>query len=475
MTEHRRPAHVMLYYERQCRNCKNTLRALVHDYGEVRNLEDIDEKFGSHDFPVLPIKCSACGQEDWPEYMVLCEASNNNVIARIKIGSHELPVVGGSAPYAVVRSEEEQAELERGLAKIKDHFAEHEEEFWESYTKWALERWDEALKSLSTAEWVAAYNELGIEVAPFSSSAAYRKDAASRFKGDERVKLWRAANKWLVYNELLWVPIDAWPIEEYVTRYGKERITWLLLNIPLPEELERFRTEKIAAVVPRKQSGPQAALWERIRQLGDELAKQRRRAENLSRQLAEERAEKARLEAELAAARKEIEHLKESARNQPSVRSIEDITRISRLKALIAELRNEVASLRKRLQAYETEDEVVEDTAQEPPPVSIPPEERVDVFEYMSDKTIAAYGRLDETYNEGPTVRWHDGDRWDSDAEKMARESDVLVILTRLCSHEVMWAAKEYAADIGKPIAFSRGSGLESVVYEAYKSYTQKR
>lgn len=211
------------------------------------------------------------------------------------------------------------------------------------------------------------------------------------------------------------MPIDTWPIEEYVRVYGMERITWLLLNLPLPEELERYRTEKLAAVIPKKSSGPQAVLWERIKQLGDELTRQRRRAENLAKQLFEERAEKARLSEELHVLRKEIEQLKNNS--QSATRNIDDVLRIKRLKTLISELREENTKLRRQLeelgikevQDIEGEHEERNDEAVEAVGKTQDIEE--DVLGRIRNKNVAVYGRVGENYDKGPVIAFREGDK----------------------------------------------------------------
>lgn len=194
------------------------------------------------------------------------------------------------------------------------------------------------------------------------------------------------------------MPIDTWPIEEYVRVYGMERITWLLLNLPLPEELERYRTEKLAAVIPKKSSGPQAVLWERIKQLGDELTRQRRRAENLAKQLFEEHAEKARLSEELHVLRKEIEQLKNNS--QSATRNIDDVLRIKRLKTLISELREENTKLRRQLEelgikeVQDIEGEYEERNDEAVEAVGKTQDIEEDVLGRIRNKNVAVYGRV---------------------------------------------------------------------------------
>ena len=54
--------------------------------------------------------------------------------------------------------------------------------------------------------------------------------------------------------------------------YGRERVTYLALHLPLPEELETWRTKALAKVI-KKRSGETGILFERIGQLGKELDK----------------------------------------------------------------------------------------------------------------------------------------------------------------------------------------------------------
>lgn len=455
--------HAQLYFERTCPRCRKTVRALVHDYGEL-TFERLDEKVGLHDFPVVPLGCPSCEKEDWPTHAVLFDAAAGRTVFRIPIGSSDLPVVGGGAPYAVVRDPEDQAELERGLAKAEGVFRKREGEFWDAYCSWALSRWRDVLKEVSPEEWAEGYASLGIFLPGNPSSTALRRDAEARFSSEsEKSSLWRALNRRLVEDEFLWLPVDRWPVREWIARYGRERVTWLLLNFPLPEELERWRTEKLSLAVPQKASGPQAALWERIGQLGRELDRQRRRAEELSRLLAEERARRADLEEKLAATRAEAARLREELAKRPAgTRDPEDARRIARLRALVREFREEVLRLRAMLPEAEPEEsEEPEREAAEPLPAGPEPED------LLAGKTVAAFGRLGEPLSGPVRLLWHHGDRWDLEAERLAREADVLVVLTRLCSHEVMWAAKEFAADADKPVGFARGTGTESVLRAA--------
>lgn len=464
--------HAQFLFERACPHCRKIVRVLVHDYGELTP-ENLDEKTGMHNFPVLPVKCPLCAGEDWPTHAVLFDATEDRVVRRVPLGTADLPVVGGGAPYAVTYSPEEQAELERGLAKLPEFFRQKGEEFWERYCAWALSRWRDALKEISPEEWAEGYASLGVSLPGHPSPAACRKDAEARFASDkEKTAAWRALNRWLVEKEFLWIPVDQWPVEEWAARYGRERVTWLLLNLPLLEELERWRTEKLAPAVPKKTCGPQAVLWERIKQLGQALDRQRRRSEELSRLLQEERAARHNLEEKLAAARAEVSRLREELSGRPveAGRNPEDARRIARLKSLVRELREEVLHLREMLPREEPAPD-----KEEPTPVTAPAEEVPRLEDVLVGRIVVAFGRVGEPLNGPVRILWHHGDRWDLDAERLAKEADVLVVLTRFCSHEAMWAAKEFAADTGKPIGFARGSGVESVLRAAADVWARQK
>ncbi|MGB9886505.1 MAG: DUF2325 domain-containing protein [Moorellales bacterium] len=460
--------HMQLYLERTCPACRKSVRALALDYGSIDSLEDLDEKVGQSGIALRPLACPACGREGWPEDLVAWDATAGAEAFRVRVGSAELPVVGGEgAPYGVVRSPEEAAEYERGLARMEEHFRLHEEEFWRAYSDWALARWDRVLKEVAVEEWRAARAEVGLapRVQGEPSAAAFRRDARERFGSDpERRRLWRVLNRFLVEQEFVWTPIEQWPVERWVRLYGRERVTWITLHIPLPEELERWRTEKLAELVPRKPEGPQAELWERIGQLGREVERWRRRAEELSRQLAAERAGRARLEEELAAERARVREL--SARPPQVERDPEDARRIARLKALVRELRAEV----RRLAALVPGGEVLPEPPGEESPPAPPPEVGPPPEDVLAGRTVAVFGRLGEPL-EGPVrMLWHEGEKADASLDSLVAEADVLVVLTRRVSHEVMWAVKEAAADRGVPVVYLRETGTESVLRAAARA-----
>lgn len=368
-------------------------------------------------------------------------------------------MIGGNTPYAVTLSPEEQAEYDRGIEKKDEHYQAHKDEFWDRYCDFALGNWHQMLRELTGKEYAAAYTEMGLPVpAPNPSPAAWRKDAEKRIADDDTRRLfWQIANRYLVEEEFIWTPIDTWEMDEWVREYGRERVTYLTLHVPLPEELERWRTKALSKVV-KKKSGEQGVLFERIGQLGQELDKQRRRSVELSRQLFEARQENAALAEQVGQLKKEIAEL----RNRPPVvtRDQDDVRKIRALKGLVAELRAEV----ERLAVLVPVDEVESYKEQEEVEAPEAPREKIDIS-VLAGKTILVAGWPREAVEADLCrVVWHHGDSVDVELQALAREADIYVVLTRYCSHSVMWWLKEEAVDRDVPVLFVRETNVGRIM-----------
>ncbi|MEW5952610.1 MAG: DUF2325 domain-containing protein [Bacillota bacterium] len=448
--------HMASHLERQCK-CGATLSIRIHDYG-LLTYPEFDAQLGQQDFPVVPLKCPGCDIEGWPEHLTMYNLTDGKMepAVRTRIGTDGFPVVGGEAlPYAVTLTAEEQAEYDRGLEKKDDCYQEHEKEFWSTYCDHALAKWPQSLRELTTKEFVAVYQALEMPMLPgHASTAVWRKDAEKRIAGDTRRLFWRLSNRYLVEEEFIWTPIDTWPMEEWVREYGRDRVTYLTLHVPLPEELERWRTKALGKVV-KKRSGESGVLFERIGQLGRDLDRQRNRSAELSRQLSDARQENAVLAEQVGRLRREIGELK----SRPAVvaRDMEDVRKIRALKGLVAELRGEVERLAGLLPAAAEAPEAL-------PEPAAPSREEVDLS-VLAGKTVLVAGWPREIIErEGCRMVWHHGDSVDVDLQALARQADVYVVLTRCCSHAAMWWLKEAAIDRDVPVVFARETNVERIL-----------
>lgn len=112
-----------VYYERQCRRCRRTVRAFVFDYGEVTP-ENLDEKVGAHDFPVAPVRCPGCGGEEWPERFVCMDEDKGRVVIAARLGSADMPVKEYAAdtgmPVGYCRGSGVESVIREAAALMKD-------------------------------------------------------------------------------------------------------------------------------------------------------------------------------------------------------------------------------------------------------------------------------------------------------------------------------------------------------------------
>lgn len=460
--------HVVTHLERRCSKCKTILSAKVYDYGKISFWEELDEMLGKSNFPLVELECPNCHIKEWPEDLVMYNIADEKMeqMIRSKIGTDGNPVVGGETPYAVTLSTEEQAEYDRGLAKKDDHFKEHEKVFWDGYCSFALTNWKKLIKEITDKEYMMVYKSLGIPMLnQFANVAAWRKDAEKRFDNDAlKQAFWREANRYLVEQEFVWTPDDTWPMKKWIGEYGRERVTYITLHVPLPEELEKWRTMALGKVV-KKRSGETGVLFERIGQLGQELDKQRNRSVQLSQALSDTRQENAKLSDQVGLLKQKITELQ----NKPPVlhRDPDDARKIRDLKGLVAELREEV----ERLAVFEPTQE--EPWLDDEPEEGLVSEEAHDLAQInkkeidlsvLSGKTILVVGWPRETIEEEYTVIWHDGDTVDVKLQAMAKKADIYVVLTRFVSHRAMWWMKEAAIDLDVPIFFMRETNLDRIL-----------
>lgn len=460
--------HIVAHLERYCVKCRKTVSGRVYDYGIAESFEKLDEHIGMNNLPVIPLECPGCKTKEHPQDIVMYNIVTGKMVEaiRTKIGSPDMPVVGGeNLPYGVTISPEEQAEYDRGLAKMDDIYKQNQGEFWEQYCSFALSKWTEMLREVSQEEFARGYAELGLSIPHNNASVAmWRKDAEKRFATEKDCrKAWCAINKYLVEQEFVWIPIQTWPIKAWVATYGRERVAYIVLHLPLPEELERWRTEKLGLII-KKRSGETGVLFERIGQLSWELDRQRRRASQMGQTILE--------------LRQEISHLRElSARvknetvNIPTVinRQADDVRKIRELKGLIGELRAEVERLTGLIPP------VVDIVSEVPEVVPTPSVEKEMDLSVLEDKSILVVGWPNETVNSEYRVLWHDGDKVDTKLQSLAREANIIVFLTRFGSHAAMWWLKEVAIDMGKQIYYLKERNLRRILQTVASYFDVKR
>ncbi|PTX46856.1 hypothetical protein C8P63_1561 [Melghirimyces profundicolus] len=198
---------------------------------------------------------------------------------------------------------------------------------------------------------------------------------------------------------------------------------------------------------------------EEINHLTKEVERYQQRNKKLEQILANERAEKSKLEERIHQLQGQVNELNQREMVQYQ-RDPRDIRKIHSLKGLVRELRAEVERLSDLNPKPQERTMIEKDKPKQQVEENLEPD-----LSLLRGKTVAVFGRLGKAKEvEGIRLIYHDGNRVDLPMARAAREAAVLVVLTRLVSHGVMWRLKEYAADRGKEIRFVRETGIQRIL-----------
>lgn len=460
----------VVYFERKCK-CGKNIKHLIYDYGLLQSLNEIDEKMGEQTFTITQIECSNCGSKDFPTHATLYDKISKKLLSKSVIGSEEMPVCGSDdIPYGTIRNIKDEQEIERGWDKLADCFKKNEKDFWEKYCAFGLSKWKQIVKEFNHRELSEGFSILGIPLIQSNASVTvWRREVINRFlTKEEKERAWKALNYYIIHKEFLWLRPDSWPINDFVKEYGRDRVQYIIMNIPLPEELEKCRTEALAKVI-KKKSGETEILLERIGQLGKELDRQRNRSQALSLALLEQKQEKGLMESKLNKAYEKIKILEKERENdieRKTNRDPKDIQKIKDLKGLILELRERVEELEQLIPQETLQKEQVQTEESMVTIENNIEESNIDPATVLKGKTIGIFGFRGETVDKEYVVKWNPGDHVDYDLESLAREANIIVVLTRFISHAAMWRLKELAIDYDVPIIFLKETGIKRIIDE---------
>lgn len=436
--------HVTVRTMGKCSRCNRMNERQIYDYG-ILTYRELEKRMDESSHIIEPLTCKGCGNQYSPEFAVYFDEIRQSEMVRGKIS------------YGNMMETEEYEKMHEGHMKRFDIFRDQEEVFWRAYEDFALSNWPDILKEITKEEYEHAYRQM--DLPRQETTAKYRRDVVNRFKseGDKRT-FWRHANHELVYEVYLEVGPLGWIPKKDVSNYGLNRTRFLLLHFPLAESLEELRTEYIGQVF-RYEKGDNAFLFRRISQLTDELMRARRRNTDYHHQIERLKVEIAQYQEKLNQAYNQIRKLKEM-KPESINRAPADIRKIRQLKGLVRELREEVERLAAMVPEEEIQPPEIEETRQLTE-IEDQPRDR----SHLRGKTVAIFGRLGEIEEvDGIHIIYHDGDQVDWPLSKVAKEADILVILTRFVSHGVMWRMKEYAIGQDKPIYFVRETNPEKIL-----------
>lgn len=356
-------------------------------------------------------------------------------------------------------SREEMDHIDRGAEIQLQIWKEQKQEILEKYYEWVIQEnlWQKTVDEFLPKELQSAAESLKL-VEPGKKLSRSEANHILRQMSVEGKKLVFIHINQKMMEEIIYsMYMPEWPIERWKNTYGKHRIIWPVVHMPLAEDLEPQRISAIAKLGGSKR--PETAiLFERIQSLEANLHRKLEQVQKQEELLAEVRAEKARIEERLSGAYDEIRKLRsqvqELKQGQKEVQLLPE-RKLEGLKGIIAEMREE---LKKRPSAQPVTQAILD----EKEPIAVE-----DVKSALTDKVVGIIGghRYEQT-GKFPNVITASGDESSVEFENLLRKSEVLVVLTQHVSHSAMWAAKAYAIEYDKPILFTKHINIPIILKE---------
>lgn len=455
--------HLTYYYFSRCPDCHNSVMKEAYDLGVMKFS---DFHITNLKVDIKPIFCKKCWEDTWPQELLLKDQLSNKILYRKVIGQ-DIEVEGdGGDVYGSVLTKEESELNEIGATKLADTFNMKHDAFWEAYTAYALEKWDRIIRNLTI-------KEINDALVQLKMIHFHRKESLSELRRDikkycqtvkEKKLFWKAVNHELVNCIYLNLPPKDWQVDKDIEIFGLERIYFMVIHFPLPQELELFRLKHICKVIKNPQQETKM-LIEGLTKLESEHANLIKRFHSTTRQLQEERASKAKLEEKLFEKYK-MERDHEQQRTSQEDRVQEDIQKIKEYKGLISELK----VMNNQLLAKVNQDKK-DVQAREPLEIDcnfeVIEEPIVDIG-VLKGKTIGIIGgfrrKVQEFFFDDCHIMKHSGENLDNQFYGFLKKSDIIVLLTNYVSHAAMWETKEYAIEEGKKIHFVTSTNLKKIL-----------
>lgn len=438
---------------RRCPKCKQWAMVPKQQH-EINSLEELDEMpFAS--LPLEPVVC--CGVSAAPTHLVFAGEEWGDPHF-VPLGTPELPVADQNL------SQEESERLDRGAELQLKLWREQRKEILDAFYNWIRGEnlWQKVVDEVQQKEMQEAFAQLEWAEEGYKVSWSQAQHFLRKVSADDQRRFFDIVSGKML-EEIVWhLHWAEWPVERWRHTWGKTRILWPVVHMPLVEDLESQRISAIAKLNITKR--PESAiLFERVRSLENNARRLNEQAKKQADLLVEARTKQHEGEEKLAKAYEQIRMLREENIELCQRTKSEPDRRVRKLKALITEMREELHRLRPveedvRLAVLEETLLLGEDKG------------ATDESLNLADKIIGIIGGMrGEQAASYPNVRTIPGEE-DPTFERFLGESDVLVILTQHVSHASMWAAKEHATIFEKPIVFTRHINIPVILREIQNS-----
>lgn len=447
----------------KCPFCQKTNFHVLYHFPD-KNPYEAEQLIPEREVVVPHIEC--CGHKKLATHMHI--VVDGKIKSTSQLGSDMLPLVHGKPGEGTVAPEERDAEDGAVREFIKTDSAVLEK-FYRGYFKYIYEdrkRWRTFLNELSRDEYLKGYQAAGWSFDVTYSLKVFRADMRGREGApeEELFKFFRAVSEDLVEKHFLYIFPQGWAaaLGRWMSWFGKLRCVYPVLHLPLPEELELYRTEAMAVLGKAADvTGDGSILLDRIVGLQKELSRKRKKLADMYALLRQERDHVAVLQDKIKKLGEELE----KARNMRVVynRDPGDIQKIRDLKGLVAELKSELA---RRLPAEEQVEPAVLEEAPLAPPARAEKEPDLSVLEGKVVGILGGWRHEQAERGDYPCVVLTDSaEKMGPEFYQVLKESDMLIVLTEHISHAAMWEAKAYAVGEGKPIYFRRGVNIWQLLW----------
>lgn len=441
----------MIALSRRCKVCKRWALSNPHHY-EIQDIEKIDS-LPMDKVEVIEVK--HCGQS----------AVGTHVA--IKIGDTETqyhPLNTVDMPIGgITYSAESVALMDVGSKEQLASWKAHKNSLLEEYWLWLINNGllNKAINEITQKEFNEAFQTTGVPYKRY----LYNESGAQVFRGfnEEEQKRVIISVSESMLTEMIWsMSAMEWPTEDWKKKYGKTRILWPVLFMPINEHLIGMRVSASARLgVNLNDDGSGPLSNKRIIALENTISRCNSQVAKLTDSLSQKNVEIAQLEAKLSetyATNRQLVTTLDKTKAELKTVKCAPSSKSESMKALIREMRDQ-------LRQYEKED-VIEGPAK----LEEDRNDQVskDVAPELSDIKVGIIGGWRrERAEKYPNILTSPGLEDSVGFERVLRESEILVLLTSHVSHGSMWAMKSFVAlEQNKPILYTTHLSIPIILDE---------
>lgn len=442
---------VTIALARRCKVCKRWAISNSRNY-EIGDIEEIDS------LPMDKIEVTQVGH---------CGQKAVGTHIGIKIGNTEMqyqPLNTSDMPIGGITYSKEAVDLmDVGAKEQLAGWKENKKSLLDEYWLWLINNdcLNKAINQISQKEFETAFISTKVPYKRFLYKQSGTETYRELNKEDQKLVFIAVSDSMI--TEIIWsMSAMDWPVEEWKKKYGKTRILWPVLFMPINNHLLGMRISANARLGGQLNADGDGLSSKRIIGLESTITRCNTQVAKLTDTLSQKNVEIAQLEVKLAEAYATNRQLTATLdRAKAELKSVKcaPSSKSESMKSLIREMRDQ-------LKQYEKE-EVLEG------PVTLE-EDRMgdvanDVAVGLSDavKVGILGGWRREQTDKYPNILTSPGLEDSVGFDRLLRDSGVIVVLINHVSHQTMWSAKSFVAmEQNKPILYTSHLSIPIILDE---------